>query len=46
MREWFDGHIEGAPYRAPVEIHPATLGEDAGVVGAAILARTLGRIGA
>jgi glucokinase len=41
IREWFDGHVEGARYRVPVEILPASLGDDAGVVGAAILARAL-----
>jgi glucokinase len=41
LREWFDGHIEGARYRATIEILPAALGEEAGVVGAAVLARTL-----
>jgi len=44
MRSWFDGHIEGARYRAPVEILPAVLGDDAGVVGAAALARTADRL--
>jgi glucokinase len=41
LREWFAGHIEGAQYRDPVEIVPAALGEEAGVVGAAVLARTI-----
>ncbi len=41
LREWFKGHIEGATYRAPVEIVPAALGEEAGLVGAAVLARTI-----
>ena len=41
LRTWFDGHIEGARYRQPVEIVPAALGEDAGLVGAAVLARTI-----
>jgi glucokinase len=41
LREWFDGHIEGAQYRAAVEIIPARLGEEAGLVGAAVLARTI-----
>ncbi len=45
IREWFDGHIEGAPYRVAVEILPAALGDDAGVVGAAILARALDPVG-
>lgn len=41
LREWFEGHIEGATYRAPVEIIPAALGEEAGLVGAAVLARAI-----
>jgi glucokinase len=41
LREWFAGHIEGARYRAPVEIVAGALGEEAGVVGGAVLARTL-----
>jgi hypothetical protein len=41
VREWFAGHIEGARYRRPVDILPAALGERAGVVGAAVLARAL-----
>jgi len=41
LREWFTGHIEGARHRDPVEIIPAALGEEAGVVGAAVLARSL-----
>jgi glucokinase len=41
LREWFDGHIEGARYRTGIEILPAALGEEAGVVGAAVLARAL-----
>jgi glucokinase len=45
IREWFEGHIEGAAHRTAVEIRPAALGEDAGVVGAAILARTLDPVG-
>jgi glucokinase len=43
VREWFAGHVEGAAYRTPVEIQPAALGEGAGVVGAAVLARDLDR---
>jgi glucokinase len=45
IREWFEGHIEGARYRVPVAILPALLGDDAGVVGAAILARALDPVG-
>lgn len=41
VQEWFDGNIEGARYRPPVPIVPAALGERAGVVGAAVLARGL-----
>jgi glucokinase len=41
LREWFAGHVEGARYRDPVEIIAAALGEEAGVVGAAVLARSL-----
>ena len=41
VREWFAGHIEGAQYRPAIEILPAALGERAGVVGAAVLARAL-----
>jgi glucokinase len=41
LREWFAGHLEGARYRDPVEIVAAALGEEAGVVGAAVLARSL-----
>ena len=38
IRKHFLGHIEGASYRPVPEIVPATLGERAGVIGAAILA--------
>jgi glucokinase len=41
LRMWFDGHIEGARYRAAVPIIPAALGEEAGLVGGAVLARTI-----
>jgi glucokinase len=41
MRDAFSGQIEGAPYRPEVEIVPAALGEHAGVIGAAALARDL-----
>ncbi len=41
LRAWFSGHLEGARYRPPVDIVPARLGEEAGLVGAAVLARTL-----
>jgi glucokinase len=41
LREWFEGHIEGARYRATIEVLPAALGEEAGVIGAAVLARAL-----
>ena len=38
IRRHFLGHVEGAPYRPTPEIVAATLGERAGVIGAAILA--------
>jgi len=41
LRVAFAGRIEGAPYRPEVPIVPAVLGGHAGVVGAAVLARSL-----
>jgi len=41
VREAFARHFEGAAYRPAVEIIPAQLGERAGAIGAAILARRL-----
>ena len=41
LRDAFDGRIEGAPYRPAVPIVAAELGDQAGVVGAAVLARDL-----
>jgi glucokinase len=41
LRDAFGAHLEGAPYRPDVPIVPAALGERAGVVGAAALAREL-----
>jgi glucokinase len=41
LREAFGRHIEGGGYRPPIAIIPAELGERAGAVGAAVLARTL-----
>jgi glucokinase len=41
LRAAFDGRTEGAAYRPRVPILPAALGERAGVVGAAALAREL-----
>jgi glucokinase len=38
MRAHFLGHIEGSTYRPTPEIVPATTGERAGVIGAALLA--------
>jgi hypothetical protein len=38
MRAHFLGHIEGSTYRPTPEIIPATTGEHAGVIGAALLA--------
>jgi glucokinase len=39
LRDAFGTHLEGAPYRPEVPIVAAALGEQAGVVGAAALAR-------
>jgi glucokinase len=41
LHDAFRRHIEGLDYRPPVPIVPAELGERAGAVGAAILAREL-----
>jgi glucokinase len=41
LRRAFSGRLEGAPFRPDVPIVAATLGERAGVVGAATLARSL-----
>ena len=41
LREFFDGHLEGARHRPKVDIIPAALGERAGVIGAGVLARAL-----
>jgi glucokinase len=41
LREAFGRHIEGVSYRPSVGIVPAQLGERAGAVGAAVLARSL-----
>lgn len=41
IRKHFFGHIEGSAHRPTPEIVPATLGERAGVIGAAILALDL-----
>jgi glucokinase len=41
LRAAFDHHLEGADYRPPVPVVPAQLGAQAGVVGAAALAREL-----
>ncbi len=41
LRDAFGDHLEGAPYRPKVPIVAAELGERAGVVGAAALARDL-----
>ena len=45
MRDAFADQIEGAAYRPEVEIVPAALGEHAGVIGAAALARDLAGAG-
>jgi len=39
LREAFGRHLEGVDYRPAIELVPAALGERAGAVGAAILAR-------
>jgi glucokinase len=41
LRAAFDGRLEGAAYRPVVPIVKAELGGQAGVVGAAVLARNL-----
>lgn len=41
LREAAGRHVEGASYRPAVDIVPARLGERAGAVGAAVLARSL-----
>jgi glucokinase len=41
LREAFGRHVEGVDYRPPIAIVPAQLGERAGAVGAAVLARSL-----
>ncbi len=41
IREAFRGHLEGAHHRPEVPIVAAALGDDAGMVGAAVLAREL-----
>jgi glucokinase len=43
IRRAFDGHLEGAEYRPPVEVVAAELGSQAGVIGAAAMARELVR---
>ncbi len=42
LRAAFARHLEGADYRPAIPIVPAALGERAGAVGAALLARDLG----
>ncbi len=37
----FEAHLEGGDHRPPVALVPATLGERAGAIGAAALARTM-----
>ena len=41
LRRHFEGRIEGPRHRPAIEIVPAALGEQAGVIGAAALARDL-----
>ena len=41
IRTRFPLHLEGTAYRPPIPIVAATLGDEAGVIGAAVLAREL-----
>jgi glucokinase len=41
LRDAFRRHLEGLEFRPPIQVIPAELGERAGAVGAAVLARTL-----
>jgi glucokinase len=41
VRDGFHAHLEGAAHRPPVPIVAAALGDHAGVIGAAVLARDL-----
>jgi glucokinase len=41
VREGFHAHLEGAAHRPPVPIVAAALGDHAGVIGAAVLARDI-----
>jgi glucokinase len=41
LRDWLSRLIEGGEHRPPVPLLPATLGERAGAIGAALLARGL-----
>ena len=41
LRDAFARHVEGVDYRPPIPILPAVMGERAGAVGAAVLARSL-----
>lgn len=45
IRDRFPRHLEGRAYRPPIPIVAAALGEQAGVVGAAVLARQRARQG-
>jgi len=40
LRDAFGRHVEGLDYRPPIAIVPAQLGERAGAIGAAVLARS------
>ena len=42
LRDWMGQLIEGSEHRPPVPLLPATLGERAGAIGAALLARANG----
>jgi glucokinase len=41
LRDAFRRHVEAVEYRPPIDIVPAELGERAGAIGAAVLARSL-----
>ena len=41
VRDRFHAHLEGAAHRPPVPIVAAALGDHAGVIGAAVLARDI-----
>jgi glucokinase len=40
LHDAFERHVEGLHYRPPINLVPAALGERAGAIGAAVLARS------